>query len=154
MSHYQKSAFKSALDFNYNQLNVCLARISEQQALLGIVKSALPAELAAHAAHCVVSGSLLLLYSDSAIWTSQIRFFNRAILTKLHAQGQQHIIRLQVRVMATITEQHAPKREVNLPSAENVGLICQCAQQGDESDVLSAALMRLGATLTKRLRQD
>lgn len=143
--------FKSALDFNNKQLNACLAQIAAQQALLAVVKNALPTDLAAHAVHCVASGSLLLLYSDSASWASQIRFFNRAILEKLHAAGQQHFVRLQVRIVPPLADSARPKRKPRLPSAENIGLIARHSNQAGE-DVLGAALTRLQVTLAKRLR--
>ncbi|WKJ90823.1 DciA family protein [Methylomonas montana] len=146
----KKTGFKSALDFKNNQLASCLDKIAAQQALLGIVKSALPTDLAKHAVHCVASGSLLLLYSDSASWASQIRFFNRGILDKLHAAGQLHIVRLQVRIVAPQAEPLRPKRGARLPSAENIGLICDQANRADDQDVLGAALARLGAALIRR----
>jgi hypothetical protein len=147
-----KGYFKTALDHGNNQLALCFDKIAAQQALLVIVRSALPREIAEHAVHCVASGSQILLYSDSANWASQIRFFNRAILDKLHAAGQQYIVRLQVRIVPPMMEMARLKRGPRLPSAENVGLICDQAQRGDEQDVLGAALARLGAALNKRLQ--
>ncbi|MBD9359265.1 DUF721 domain-containing protein [Methylomonas sp. EbB] len=146
--------FRTALDFDNKQLNLCLVKITAQQALLAIVRAALPAEIAPHAQHCVVSGAQMLLYCDSASWASQIRFFNRAILDKLHAAGHPYIVRLQVRIVPPIAEPVRPKRTPRLPSAENVGLIAQQFKLADEQDVLAAALTRLGATLAKRLRED
>lgn len=146
----KKTGFKSALDFKNNQLASCLDKIAAQQALLGVVRGALSEDMAKHAVHCVASGSCLLLYSDSASWASQIRFFNRAILDKIHAAGQLHIVRLQVRIVPPQAEPDRPKRGARLPSAENIGLICDQANRADEQDVLGAALARLGAALARR----
>ncbi|WP_020483775.1 DciA family protein [Methylomonas sp. MK1] len=145
--------FRPVLDFGSRSLAWCLNQVTAQQVLLGIVKSALPTALAEHAVHCVASGSQLLLYCDSASWASQIRFFNRAILDKLHGAGHPYIVRLQVRIVPPIAESVQPKRVPCLPSVENIGLICDQAQRGDELDVLGAALARLGATLNKRLME-
>lgn len=150
----KKTGFKSALDFKNHQLASCLEKIAEQNALLDIVRSALPKELAEHAAHCVASGSLLLLYSDSASWASQIRFFNRGILDSLHTAGRQRIVRLQVRIVPPVAEQVRPQRQARLPSEGNIGLICDQAKRSGEQDVLGVALARLGATLTRRARED
>ncbi|MCQ8116227.1 DciA family protein [Methylomonas rosea] len=154
MTRYRKNAFKTALDFDNKQLNLCLAQITAQQALLAIVRAALPSDIAPHALHCVASGSQLLLYCDSASWASQIRFFNRAIVDKLHGAGHPYIVRLQVRIVPPIAEPVRPKRTPRLPSADNVGLIAQQFKSADEQDVLAAAMTRLGATLAKRLRED
>jgi len=154
MTRYRKNVFKTALDFDNKQLNLCVAKINAQQALLTIVRTALPAEIAPHAQHCVASGAQILLYCDSASWASQIRFFNRAILDKLHDAGHPYIVRLQVRIVPPTGEPIRPKRTPRLPSAENVGLIAQQFKPADEQDVLAAALARLGATLAKRLRED
>ncbi len=150
----QKIGFRSALDFGNKNLNLCLAQITAQQALLNIVRTALPADIAPHAVHCVTSGSQMLLYCDSANWASQIRFFNRAVLDKLYADGHPYVVRLQVRIVPPMVEPIRPKRTPRLPSAENVGLIAQQFKSADEQDVLAAALTRLGATLAKRLRED
>ncbi|OAI03055.1 DciA family protein [Methylomonas methanica] len=153
MTRYRKNAFKTALDFDNKQLNLCLAQITAQHALLAIVRTALPADIAQHAIHCVASGAQMLLYCDSASWASQIRFFNRAIVDKLHEAGHPYIVRLQVRIVPPIAEPVQPKRVPCLPSVENIGLICDQAQRGDELDLLGAAMARLGETLNKRLME-
>lgn len=153
-THMKKTGFKSVLDFDNRQLTLCLVEITAQQVLLAIVRTALPADIAQHAVHCVASGSQMLLYCDSASWASQIRFFNRAILDKLHGAGHPYVVRLQVRIVPPIAEPIRPKRTPRLPSADNVSLIAQQFKLADEQDVLAAALTRLGATLAKRLRED
>ncbi|OQW73332.1 MAG: hypothetical protein BVN35_12615 [Proteobacteria bacterium ST_bin11] len=154
MTRYRKNGFKTALDFDNRQLNLCFAQITAQQALLSIVRLALPADIAEHAVHCVATGSQMRLYCDAANWASQIRFFNRAILDKLHAAGHLYIVRLQVRIVPPIAEPTRPTRTPRLPSVENVGLISQQFKSADEQDVLAAAFTRLGATLARRLRED
>jgi hypothetical protein len=83
MTHSKKSVFKSALDFDGRQMAVCLAMIAEQNKLLAIVKTALPIEIAKSVNHCVRSKHRLLLYTESASWASQLRFYHQAILNKL-----------------------------------------------------------------------
>ena len=55
MGNSKKSGFKSALDYDTRQLILSLEIIAEQKALLSIVKSALPVEIAEHVQHCVLS---------------------------------------------------------------------------------------------------
>lgn len=150
----KKTGFKTALDFKNNQLNGVFDKLAAQQKLLAIVKTALPPELAKQAGHCVVSGSSsLLVYCESASWASQIRFFNRAILEKLHSVGLNHLTRLQVRIAAPIVGPAKLKRQARLPSAENVGLLTRHLSSGAALDELDTALARLGVTLSKRLRE-
>jgi len=104
MGNSKKSGFKSALDFDARQLAVCLETITEQMALLSIVKTALPAEIAEHVQHCVSSGSRLLIYTEAASWASQIRFYHASILNKLAESGQKNILSLQVRIGPQISQ--------------------------------------------------
>jgi hypothetical protein len=144
--------FRSVLDFESRQLALCLDKIAAQRALLAIVKSALPRELAAHAMHCVASGLTLLLYSDSAGWASQIRFFHQPILDELHTAGHHQLVKLQVRIVMPSATQRL--RLANLPSTENVKLIGDQAQRIERHDELAAAMSRLAATLNRRVRKD
>lgn len=152
MGHSKKSVFKSALDFETRQLATCLAIIAEQQALLAVVKTALPAEIAAHVRHCVRSGKRLLIYTAAASWASQIRFFHEAILNKIAESGQQNVTSLQVRIdPQTIGPRQSP-RAARLPSAQNVELIRSQIKGNTNGDVLNLALSRLAKTLEKRLK--
>jgi hypothetical protein len=148
MKHSKKPVFKPALAFESGQLKFCMALIAEQQRLLTLVKSVLPAELAAHALHCVVSGQRLLIYTEAASWASQIRFFHQVILNKLLASGQRNLSNLQVKVSPPAASSE-PRKLKRLPSAETVRETF--AQFDEEShDDLNAALSRLGKTLRKR----
>ena len=149
MNHSKKTVFQSAVDFKGGSLAMCLEKIAEHRELLHIVRAAIPPRIAEHANYCMPSGSLLLVYTDSAVWASQIRFFNVAILNKLQESGQQKITQVRVKVLAPVAEQ-MPRRAVQLPSQATVGAMLA---QVDETtaDVLGAALSRLAKALQKRL---
>jgi hypothetical protein len=72
--------FKSALEFHNQTIDKLVTRIDEQKDLLSVVKSVLPENLAKHALHCVIHDSALLIYTDAAVWSSQLRFYQAAIL--------------------------------------------------------------------------
>lgn len=148
MGHAKKPAFKSALDFNNRPLLLCLDTIAQQQRLLRLIKSVLPAEIAAHVQHCVINEQALLLYTDAATWASQIRFFHGDILNKLVASGQQNIKRIQVRITLPMTVA-APIRKPQLPSQQTVQFLQNYSQ--DANDDLAVALNKLAATLQKKL---
>ncbi|MGZ4958293.1 MAG: DciA family protein [Methylomonas sp.] len=151
MRHTRKSAFKSALDFDARQLAICMEIIAEQKTLLSIVKTALPAEIAGHVQHCVRSGNRLLIYTETASWGSQIRFFNVNILNNIAESGQKNITSLQVRLSPQLI-QKKPPRQPRLPSAENIGLLRDQLSGHETDDVLTQALSKLSRTLEKRLK--
>ncbi len=152
MKHAKKTAFKPALAFESGQLAFCLALIAEQQRLLALVKTVLPTELAAHALHCVASGERLLIYTETASWASQIRFFQQVILNKLLESGQRNISNLQVKISPP-TWSSKPRKLKPLPSAATVRSIEEqfSEKSGDELDM---ALSRLGKALRKRLQAE
>lgn len=150
MGNSKNAVFKSALDFEGRQLSVCLKIIAEQKALLNIVRSALPSEIAPHIQHCLQSGNRLLVYAETANWTSQIRFFNTAILNKIAESGQKNISTLQVRICPQVFQQR-PARSPQLPSKENIVSLLNNSED-NENDILGLALSKLANTLDKRLK--
>lgn len=151
MGNSKKSVFKSALDFDTRQLAVCLEIITEQKALLAIVRKALPAEIADHVQHCVSSGNRLLIYTEAASWASQIRFYHASILNKIAESGQKNIISLQVRIGPQLSQPSTP-RSARLPSAENIEMIRNQFGAEENDDILKSSLARLAGTLEKRLK--
>jgi len=161
MNHSKKPDFKSALDFtcipSYSKgavsyvmpLAICLDKIAQQQQLLQSVRTALPPHIAEHTLHCLLNDARLLIYTNSAVWASQIRFFQEDILNKLWACAQLKITRMQVKVMQSVVEKGGD-RQVLLPSYKTVQAIIS---QVDETsvDVLDLALANLAKTLMKRI---
>ncbi|MGD0959681.1 MAG: DciA family protein [Methylomonas sp.] len=149
MTNIKTSAFKQAQDFQTKQLTVAKEIIATQQALLALVRSVLPIEIAEHAHYCVSSGKRLLIYTESANWASQIRFFNDAILTKMAAAGQLNIAGLSVKVMAQYAEPQT-KRPPRLPSRQNIQLIRELAGKQENQDDLQQSMQRLADALERR----
>ena len=140
--------FRKLEHCNNQPLLRCLAMISQQQVLRQRVCAALPAHLAQHVQHCVLSDKRLLIYTDSANWASQIRFFNGVILNAIGLTEQQNIERLQIKVteQAPVSE---PVRTPTLPSQAVIDYLQQHAD-GDPNDTVHQSLKRLANTLTKR----
>lgn len=143
-----KPAFKSALTYGSGHMALCLARIAEQQRLLELVRSALPTDIAPQAKHCVISGNKLIIYSQSAGFAAQIRFFQQAILNKLRESGQRNIDQCQLKLL--FADGLAKTRPAKaLPSEEMVQTLIRAAGDNGE-DELSASLLKLGKTLQRR----
>lgn len=152
MTHSKKSVFKSALDFDGRQMAICLAIIAEQNKLLTIVRTALPADLAKSVIHCVCSNQRLLLYTASASWASQLRFFHQSILKKLAETEYKNIQVVQVKVQPQTTVQKL-FRSPQLPSAENIRIMQEQVKNQEQGE-LTQALLRLSNTLEKRLKAN
>ncbi|MCQ8104173.1 DUF721 domain-containing protein [Methylomonas sp. SURF-2] len=149
MNHSEKPLFKSVMDLNGKPLAMCLRKITEQAQLLNEVRHSLPADIATHATHCVLATTRLLVYTDSAVWASQIRFFAEEILKNLRATGRR-VERVQVK-LSLPPAPAASHRGCRLPSAATVdGLFGKLEE--NSADALDGALAKLGRTLRKRLR--
>lgn len=142
--------FKSVSKFQIQSLLPCVEQIARQQKLLKMIKNVLPPQIASHATHCVVSGHRLSVYTDSASWASQIRFFSNDILDELRERGEASLVRLQVRVLISACRQTKAGRKPRLPSEETIDLLCLEPESGRADDPLAQALMKLGATLRRR----
>lgn len=149
MAYSKKPVFKSAMQFDSRLLTVFMEKVAEQNQLLGVVRAALPPSIAEHADSCVLSGARLLIYTESAAWASQIRFYSQAILNKLSESGQQKITNIRVKVLLH-PEEPKTRRFLHLPSSETVRMVFGHLDEKSD-DELAKALAKLGKTLKKRL---
>ncbi len=136
-----------ALGFEGKILAAYKYQIEIQKVLLKTIKSSLPENLSKHALYCVLSGKKVSLYTDSAVWSSQLRFYHQSILQSLLNSERGTIEVLQIKIIPKTIEQQQ-RKTMNIPSTENIDFILQqAANQTDEK--LKTALMKLGKTFTK-----
>jgi hypothetical protein len=140
--------FKSALALSDRALLQLAARLRKHQDLLKIIRSTLPGTLACRVTDCVVSGKKLILYSDSAAWTSQLRFHSAAVLATAQKAGYETLETVTMRILPPLTEQLATGSKPRLPAAANIAQLRNAAR-GVTDDTLQRALDRLGATLAR-----
>jgi len=150
---YKKSSFKPSLGFEGKLLTLYKYQIETQAKLLIKIKAALPDHLSNHALYCVLSNKKLSLYTDSAIWSSQLRFYHQTILRSLLVSYSGTIETLQIKIIPQKTEQVAKqKQEKQLPSSENIEFILeQAGHQSDEK--LKKALLNLGKTFQRKSKE-
>jgi hypothetical protein len=153
--------FKAALSFPNGTIAYYCSQIERQKQVLQRIHAVLPLSIAEHALHCVVNGKKLLLYTDTAAWASQLRFYNRAILDAIAPLTRESVSIMQIRVRAETSpaerkreagdeafQTMPPGRKPNIPSAEKIAFIhSHSLTVSDER--LKAALLRLSATLEK-----
>jgi hypothetical protein len=140
--------FKAALSFPNRTIVNFYSQIEHQKQLLRCIRTVLPEALAKYARHCVVSNKKLLIYTDSATWASQLRFYNQTIL------AIPPLIKLSIEVMQIkiIREQtginRQPGEKAIIPSAENIEIIRNHSLVVPDNQ-LKLALLKLSATLER-----
>lgn len=139
--------FRSVLNLPERLFAIYQQKINQQARILGLIRSTLPSELSPHVSYCVLNDKKLVLYTDSAIWSSQLRFFHQTIIAKLHGTGFQHVEILQIKVLVE-RQNRSFENKAKVPSRENIDMIRRqgLAQQDKE---LNAAFLRLSDTLSR-----
>ena len=143
----KNSFFKTALGFEGKVFANYKYQLEIQKELLNTVKHALPSHLSSHALYCVASDRKIILYTDSATWSSQLRFYHQDILHALSVANNRKLEAVQIKIIPqTIDEKQ--KKALKPPSSENIDLILsQAEHQKDEK--LKAALLKLGRLFKK-----
>lgn len=148
----QNKIFKSSLNYPNRSLANIFSQVEEQNKVLHQIRKVLPTQLAQHTCHCVIKNKKLILYTDSAAWASQLRFYNKEILSKIAPFTRESIDILQIRIFTDSTiKLPDTEKSVNLPSAENIDIIYKQALDAPD-DILNRALLKLSKTL-KRLSE-
>ena len=121
-----------------------LRKNRQHAALLGAVRRRLPAFLAAHCLACINSGGLLVVFTDSPVWATQLRFALPGLLGELRAEFDSSLRQVQVRVRC----HHDPAQASRPAPVPNPSIIRQvhAAAVCCTSPELRAALLRLTGT--------
>ena len=147
----KNNSFKAVQRYEEKILARYIFQMSVHSELLQTIKSALPAALSPHAIHCVSSERKVSIYTDSAAWSSQLRFYHQAMLKALVASNRGDFETIQIKIIPK-TVQFDKKEKPQLPSSENINsLLNQAKNQTDET--LKVALLKLGNTLKKSNRR-
>lgn len=154
------TSFKAALSFPNRTIAHFYSQLEQQRLALQRIHEVLPAAIAKHALHCVVHGKKLLVYTDTAAWASQLRFYNSAILAAIApvTRDSVSIMLIKIRIDTPLTgrkgeaqasaEVSLTNRKPIVPSAEKIEMIRNHSLIiADEQ--LKQALLKLSTTLTK-----
>jgi hypothetical protein len=150
------SSFKAALSFPNRTIAHFYSQIEQQKLVLQRIHAVLPATVAEHALHCVINGKKLLVYTDTAAWASQLRFYNSAIIAAIAPVTRESvsIMQIKIRMEPPLTERRPEveaslsSRKPNIPSAEKIEFIHNHSLTVSDEQ-LKQALLRLSATLEK-----
>ena len=125
------------------------SQIEQQRRILQRIQAVLPEALAKQARHCLIRDKKLLIYTDSAAWASQLRFYNSAILAAIVPLTRTPVEILQIKIIAGQTGFiQGPKRKAKLPSVEKIENIRNHSLTVSDNQ-LRSALLKLSATLER-----
>ena len=125
------------------------SQIEQQQRILQRIQVVLPEALAKQARHCLIRDKKLLIYTDSAAWASQLRFYNSAILAAVVPLTRTPVEIMQIKIIAGQTELNlGPKRKAKIPSVEKIEVIRNHSLTVSDNQ-LRLALLKLSTTLER-----
>lgn len=132
-----------ALLKNNSLIKGMLSKAEQQLILKRRVDKLLPASVRHHCMAALMDEDRLLIYADSSVWASRLRYFSRKLKSQLREQGME-VTKITVRVMLDnpILKKN---RHFNPPvvTSANAELIQQAAAAIADPE-LRAALQRLG----------
>jgi len=147
---FKYNTFKPALGYHGKIFTLYKYQIETQAKLLKIIQATLPDHLSAHALYCVLSNKKISVYTDSAAWSSQLRFYHRTMLQALLSSQEGVIETLQIKIIPpSIEKEPAQKKTKNIPSAKNIDFIFDQAEH-QSNEKLKNALLKLGKTFQKK----
>jgi hypothetical protein len=127
-------------------------RLKNHADLLKLTKQCLPHSLAEHCTGCCYKQSTLILYSRSAIWLSQLRFYKIALLETMQEEAPQFaisdvIFRVLVTPDGLTAEQHV--NQPIRPSRQAIEEIANSSRYVSDNQ-LRLSLEKLAQTLNNQ----
>lgn len=98
MVHHAPPA-KRILSYPNKAISLLCLQVNQQLAILKQIKTVLPNNLANQVMHCVISDKKLIIYTESAIWASQLRFYTQAMLTIVESVAPKSVNTLSVKII-------------------------------------------------------
>lgn len=141
-------ALKPILAYPNTVIAQLYGQVNQQLAMLKWIRSVLPIGLADHALHCVLNNKKLLVFTDSANWASQLRFYSKIMLATINSNHPATAAALQVKIMNdTALAKTNQKSKAVIPSHKVANEIRQ--QSFLTTDLqLKQALEKLSSTLS------
>jgi len=122
-------------------LNQLGHRLAAQRTLAEQVRSCLPAPLDRQLQAAVLNGTTLVLFVDSPVWASRLRYQSPVLLRQLRERGIT-VDQLQTRILPARGVATAKRQKPNLLSEQSAELLRQTAEAIGEGE-LQEALRRL-----------
>ncbi len=100
--------------------------------------------MAVQVTNCVLKGRKLVIYTSSAAWASQLRFYSSALLTRINSQSAESIELIQFKIFQPegLLQDLKKPRKALLPSSSNISLILKNITDSPDSK-LKESLIKL-----------
>lgn len=148
----KKPSYKPFLLFQNQRIIYLHGQIAQQKQVLQTVQTLLPKQLAEQVDHCVLREQKLLVYTHSAVWASQLRFYHHEMLAAARLCTQLPITMVQVKIISQFIAKTRYLRKAQLPSAERIEQFQKDSTYVTDEN-LRSALLSLGETLARLSKQ-
>ena len=141
--------FKRSLSYDNRILATILANVEKNRHLLTLTQSCLPDTISTHIIGSVIEQTKLIVYVESAVWATKLRFHGKSLLRKINKFNLPVIDKVIVRITTELRGDNARHRLPNSPASTSITAI-QHSAQGTEGE-LQKSLFRLSETLKSKL---
>ncbi len=126
-----------------------LNKIQKHRSILRKIKSLLPDSLRKNIIDCAIKDNNLLIFTESSVWASQLRFYNPAILQFLNKQEIPKFQRIKIKILPPQRTPTVSQITHVIPSMETVKHLKRHGTTLADSE-LKQSLQRLAQSLEKR----
>jgi hypothetical protein len=150
----EKKTFKQPLDYDNKTVSFMCGQVAQQRQVLRCVQAVLPSVLAEKILHCLIKESTLLVYTDSAVWATQLRFQHQALLEAI-APLNKPVTQVRIKVIENPTAKilREKPRQTTMPTLEAIDAIRKGGLAMPDDEV-SRALLSLSATLERLAKEE
>ena len=144
---------KQLLQFKVESYSSIQHELNQHKRWLQAIKCELPSFLSEHCIDCTKNGKSLILYTDSPVWATRLRFHQSIILASLQQSCNLSIKKIHIRIFVGAKTNRAKVRPPKYPSQNIVKLIGNTAESIHDK-TLKKSLLNLTKTLSLKQSQD
>lgn len=137
---------------NRNILHIQQQAALHERVLAGI-KEVLPQELKNKPLSCVVKKNTLIIYTQSASWATQLRFYSLEMQNAIKTRLKIPLTKVHIRILPTPGQNNTQTRHVKTPALERINELELVARIFSDP-TLKTALINLSKTLKRRKKQQ
>lgn len=141
--------FKTSLVFKNRIMAYFYNQLEQQHRILQKIQTVLPEALAKQTRHCLLRERKLIIYTDSAAWATQLRFYNSAMTDAVMMLTKTPIESLKIKIITGQTGSVSSNtRKAKLPSIEKIKTIKKDSLTIEDNQ-LRFSLQKLSTTLER-----
>ena len=141
--------FKTSLVFQNRTMTYFYNQLEQQHKILQKIQTVLPETLAKQTRHCLLRERKLIIYTDSAAWATQLRFYNSAMTDAVMMLTKTPIESLKIKIITRQTGSVSSNtRKAKLPSIEKIKTIKKDSLTIEDNQ-LRFSLQKLSTTLER-----